>query len=59
MWVLTIVIPAPKASALPLSVVIEVTPAVENEIADPAMMVPCIVVPPRIDPIVAALPTYQ
>src|ERR1700720_2711828 len=58
MTVFTIVTDALSANARPLSVVIAVTPEVENVTPDLAMMVPTMVPPPAAL-IVAALPTYQ
>src|SRR3954453_3189041 len=58
MTVLTSVTDAVNARALPFSVVIATTPAVENEVAADEMMVPTIVPPPAAL-MVAALPTCQ
>ena len=59
MTVFTIVTGPVKTSALPFKVVMASTPAVEIEMPACAMMVPCIVPPPRIPLMVAAVPTCQ
>ena len=56
--VFTMVTEAVSAMALPLSVVIAALPAVENETAAEAIMVPTMVPPPAAL-MVAALPTCQ